>query len=413
MAGSTIDHMVALTVFLGALLLFITLFNQTIQTAVLYQRHKVIASKCTDLLDNILLNPGYSTSSGSNWGSSNSTPTSFGLQDPEFTQYRLSPFSLMRLNCSTGTPITYPKTGQTYSNITMGFGNFLFVPYSEMINYSTVSALLGVNNTYGFQLNIVPIVNVAISEFRPADPLVVTVKVTGKGFPLSSANLSYCFLTVKLQGGGSYPSYTTSYGKTYTDEKGTAFLQFPAVTDPDTSYALIIYAHLSGLIGMGFHQRVSSDTQYAIPLIEDFDSRKVIIAHSYDVHYFGPPVAEISYNATFVLLAQDFTIREMPIENSTGKIGKVNYGNGQPYGEVTIPTDNPGILIISYRKSANEGGIILMPWGIGAMAFEVSFGDYTKGRDWVATDIREVTVNNVAYQASLALWDLQGYEVKG
>ncbi len=200
MAGSTIDHMVALTVFLGALLLFITLFNQTIQTAVLYQRHKVIASKCTDLLDNILLNPGYSTSSGSYWGSSNSTPTSFGLQDPEFTQYRLSPFSLMRLNSSTGTPITYPKTGQTYSNITMDFGNFLFVPYNEMINYSTVSALLGINNTYGFQLNIVPIVNVAISEFQSADPLIVTVNVTGKGFPLSSANLSYCFLTVNLHG---------------------------------------------------------------------------------------------------------------------------------------------------------------------------------------------------------------------
>jgi hypothetical protein len=380
----------------------------------LYERHKVIASKCTDLLDNILLNPGYSTSSGSYWGSSNSTPTSFGLQDPEFTQYRLSPFSLMRLNFSTGTPITYPKTGQTYSNITMDFGNFLFVPYSEMINYSTVSALLGVNNTYGFQLNIVPIVNVAISEFQSADPLIVTVNVTGKGFPLSSANLSYCFLTVNLHGGGSYPSYTTSYGNTYTDEKGTAFLQFPDVTDPDTSYALIIYAHLSGLTGMGYHQRVSSDEQYAIPLIEDFDSRTVIIAHSYDVHYFGhSSPAEISYNATFVLLAQDFTLREMPMDNSTGKIGKVNYGNGQPYDEVTIPTDNPGILVITYRKSANEGGIILMPWGISAMAFEVNFGDFTKGRDWVATDIREVTVNNVAYQATLALWDLQGYQVKG
>ena len=61
MAGSTIDHIVALTVFLAALLLFITLFNQTIQTAVLYQQHKAIASKCTDMLDNMMLNPGYPT----------------------------------------------------------------------------------------------------------------------------------------------------------------------------------------------------------------------------------------------------------------------------------------------------------------------------------------------------------------
>ncbi len=409
MAASTIDHMVALTVFLGALLLFITLFNQTIQTAVLYQQHKIIASKCTDLLDNVLLSPGYPTY----WGSSNSTPTSFGLQDPEFTQYRVSPFSLMRLNSLTGSPIYYPKTGQTYSNITMGFGNFLFVPYSEVINYSTVSMLLGTNNTYGFQMNLVPIVNVSISERQSSNPLIVSVNVTGKGFPLMNANLTYCFLTVSLQGGGSYPSYTPSYGSAYTDEKGTAFLSFPTVTDPNTSYGLIVYAHISGLTGIGYSQRVSSDQQYVIPLIEDFNARTVILAHSYDVHYLGPPEAEISYNATFVLLTEDFTLREMPIDNSTGKIGKVNYGNGQPYDEVTIPTDNPGILVISYRKSANEGGIILMPWGVSAMAFQVTFGADMNGKEWVSTDIREVTVNNVAYQASLAVWDLKGYQVKG
>jgi hypothetical protein len=409
LAGSTIDHIVALTVFLAALLLFIALFNQTIQTAVLYQEHRAIASKCTDLLDNILLNPGYPTY----WGPSNATPTSFGLQDPEFTQYRLSPFSLMRLNSLSGTPIYYPKTGLTYSNITMGFGDFLLVPYSEAINYSTVSELLGTNNTYGFQLNIAPIVTVSISEFQSSNPLILSVNVAGKGFPLASANLSYCFLTVSLQGGGSYPSYTTSYGSTYTDEKGMAFLQFASITDDSTSYALIVYAHISGLTGMGYHQRVTSDQQYVMPLIDDFSTGRVLIAHSYDVHYFGPPVAEISYNATFVLLTQDFTLREVPLDNSTGKIGKVNYGNGQPYGVVTIPTGNPGILVITYRKSANEGGIILMPWGVSAMAFEVAFGADMSGKEWVATDIREVTVNNVAYQANLALWSLQGYQVKG
>jgi hypothetical protein len=243
--------------------------------------------------------------------------------------------------------------------------------------------------------------------------LILTVNATGKGFPLANANLSYCFLTVSLQGGGSYPSYTTSYGSTYTDEKGMAFLQFPDITDDTTSYALIVYAHIGGLIGMGYHQRVTSDRQYIIPLIDDFDAKRILIAHSYDVHYFGPPEAELSYNATFVLLTEDFTLREIPIDNSTDKIGKVNYGAGKPYGVVTIPTNNPGILVITYRKSANEGGIILMPWGISAMAFETTFGADMLGKEWVATDIREVTVNNVAYQAKLAVWSLQGYQVKG
>jgi hypothetical protein len=101
------------------------------------------------------------------------------------------------------------------------------------------------------------------------------------------------------------------------------------------------------------------------------------------------------------------------MENGTGKTGKVNHGNGNPYGNITIPTINPGILVITYRKSAVEGGIILMPWGVSAMAFQVTFGADMNGKEWVATDTRQVTVNNVAYQATLALWGLQDYQVKG
>ena len=409
MTGSTIDHLVSLMVFLGAILLFMGLFNQTIQTAILYQRHRSLATKCSDLLDNMLLNPGVPL----DWGKSNCTPTGFGLQDPEFTQYRLSSFSLMRLRSSTGEPVYYSKTGLTYSNITMGFGNFLLVPYTKAIDYPTASSLLGTNGTYGFQLTIAPIITVSISETQPKNPLKISVTVTGQGFPLSNALVSYCFLTVSLTGGeGSYPAYTIKYGNTTTDEKGSVSppLEFAEVNDDKVCYAFIAYAHLSGLMGVGYHERVTSSKQYIIPFIDDLAMRRVLIAHSYDVHDFGPPNAELSYNATFVLLTEDFTLREMPIENSTGK---VNYGVGNPYDAVTIPTYNPGILIITYRKSAVEGGVVLMPWGISSMAFPVTFGDETLGREWVATDIRQVLINNIAYQAKLALWSLQGYQVIG
>jgi hypothetical protein len=410
MTGSTIDHLVSVTVFLGAILLFISLFNQTLQTAIIYQRHRYLATKCSDLLDNMLLNPGVPIE----WGKSNCTPTGFGLQDPEFTQYKLSPFSLMRLMSTSGNPVYYPKTGSYYSNITMGFGNFLLVSFTQAVDYATVAKLLGVNNTYGFQLTITPIITVSVSEVQPEDPLKISVQVTGTGFPLSNAAISYCLLTVSLAGGGGeYPSYKTSFGTTYADDKGSALLEFAEVDDDETSYAFIAYAHLSGLIGVGYHERVSSDQQYIIPFIENMEERKVLIAHSYDVHYFGPPVAELSYNATFVLLTEDFTLREMPLENSTGKTGKINYGEGNPYGVVTIPTYNPGILVITYRKSAVEGGVVLMPWGISSMAFPVTFGDNPLGKEWVATDIRQVIVNNIAYQAKLALWSLEGYPVIG
>ena len=398
--------MVSAMVFLGALLLFVGLFNQTIQTAITYQRHRYLATKCSDLLDNILLNPGYPL----DWGTSNCTPTSFGLQDPEFTQYKLSPFSLMRLRSSTGEPVYYPKTDSYYSNITMGQG-FLLVPFSEAVNYSTASRLLGTNGTYGFQLTITPIVTVSISEVQ-SSPLKLAVDVAGAGFPLANAVISYCFITVEGTGGeGPYPAYTIEYDTALTDDKGSVALNFSDVDGEDDSYVLIAYAHTCGLIGVGYYEHVTSEHHYIIPFIDDFGERRVLIAHSYDVHYFGPPVAELSYNATFVLLTEDFTLREMPLENSTGKTGKVNYGEGKPYGVITIPTYNPGILIITYRKSAVEYGVVLMPWGISSTAFPVTFGDDPSGEEWVATDIRQVIVNGIAYQAKLALWSLGGYQV--
>ncbi|MFZ0965165.1 MAG: hypothetical protein WAN82_00865 [Candidatus Bathyarchaeia archaeon] len=407
MTGSTIDHLVSLMVFLGAILLFIGLFNQTIQTAILYQRHRSIATKCSDLLDNMLLNPGVPL----DWGKSNCPLTGFGLQDPEFKQYRLSPFSLMRLHSSAGELVYYPKTDSYYSNITMGHG-FLLVPLTEVINYSTATRLLGINGTYGFQLTITPIVTVSIEESQPKNPLILTVNVTGMGFPLANAAVSYCFLTVREGGGGGpYPSYTIEYGTDFTDEKGSVLLNFPTVKT-DVSYVLIVYAHLSGLVGVGYYEHATYENSYVVPFIADLEERRVLIAHSWDVHGGSDP-AEIAYNATFVLLTEDYTLREMPMENSTGKFGKINSGEGWPYYNITIPTYNPGILIISYRKSAQETGVVLMPWGISSMAFPVVFGEDPIGKEWVATDIRQVLVNNIAYQAKLALWSLQGYQVIG
>jgi len=407
MAGSTIDHLVSVTVFLGAILLFISLFNQTLQTAILYQRHRYLATKCSDLLDNMLLNPGIPT----NWGTSNCTPTGFGLQDPEFTQYRLSPFSLMRLMSASGTPVKYNATGLYYSNITLGDHNFLLIPYTLTLNYSTATKLLGVDNTYGFRLSITPIITVSIEEeSQTANTLTLKVTVHGAGFPLSNAVLSYCFLKVNQKGGQTNPSYESSFNTTYTNDEGIVVLSFQNV-NADNSYAFIAYAHISGLIGIGYHERVF-DKQYVIPFVDSFEDRRVLIAHSYDVHYYGPPESAVFYNATFVLLTEDFTLREMPL--GEGKVNKVVYGHGseKTYQNITIPTFNPGILIITYQSN-NGYGVVLMPWGISSMAFPVTFGDDPLGKEWVATDMRQVIVNGIAYQAKLALWSLEGYPVVG
>jgi hypothetical protein len=406
MAGSTIDHLVSVTVFIGALLLFISLFNQTLQTAILYQQHRNLAAKCSDLLDSMLLTPGVP----SDWGKRDCSPIGFGLQDPEFTQYRLSPFSLTRLLSSYGAPLYYAPTNTYYSNITMGFGNFLLVPYTLAINYTTAAKLLGINNTYGFQLAIKPIVTVSITEAQAANPLILNMEVVGTGFPLSNATVSWCFLKINGNSNQSSPSYTSFFGTTYADEDGFASLTVGNVNAND-SYALIAYAHISGLIGIGYHERVTGSKRYVIPLIDDFEEKRVLLAHSYDVQNQGPPESAVFYNATFVMLTEDFTLREMPMENATGKI-VYGHGTQKTYQNITIPTYNPGILILAYQSN-NEYGFILMPWGISSMAFPVVFGGDPFSREWVATDMRQVLVNGIAYQATLALWSLEGYQVIG
>jgi hypothetical protein len=406
MVSSTIDHMVAVTVFLAATLLFIGLFNQTIQTAVIYQQHRALATKASDLLDTILLSPGIPV----NWGQTDASPTGFGLQDPEFTQYKISPFSLMRLAYEAGTPIYYYKTGTYYNNITVGSKNFLLVSNTSVIEYSTALQLLGINNTYGFQLTMDPIVKVEVTQDNPASPLRLSLDVQGAGFPLANAKITYCLITVSLSGEGAYPSYNTNYGTAYTNEEGLANLVFNEVTSDNLSYSFIAYAYLGGLVGVGYRERVSSENQYVLPLIDNLSEGRVLIAHSYDVQYFGPPVAEVKYNASFVFLSEDYTLREMPLENS---FGHVNYGDGSPYEVVNIPTDNPGILIITYKKSATEGGVVMVPWGVSSLSFPIVFGGDPSKQEWVATDMRQITVGGVAYQAKLAVWSLEGHQVKG
>jgi hypothetical protein len=405
MAGATIDHLVSLIVLLGAILLFISLFNQTIQTAVLYQQHRYLATKCSDLLDNMLLNPGSPLNPF--WGRSNSTPTSFGLQDPEFTQYELSPFSLMRLDYSLGNATYNSKTSMYYSNNTVTFGTSLLMPFNEVINYSTAAALLGIDGSYGFSLTISPIVKVSISQTQ-ANPLSLSVNVAGNGYPLTNANVSYCLINVTGQ--TKYPSYSINSGTSIADNGGQALLNFTSIDGTQASYAVIVYARLSGLVGVGYYAHVLYQDNYVVPFVADFDNGSILLANSQDV-YGGSNPAAIEYNATFILPTQDFALREMPLDNASGDL---DFGPGKPLGNIAIPTNNTGIsgvLAITYEKDQANSGIVLMPWGISSLSFPVVFGGNPLVREWVATDMRQVTINGVSYQAKLALWSQQGYQV--
>lgn len=401
MTGVTIDHLVATTAFTGAILLFIGLFAQTLQVAMLYQQNRHVALKASDLLDNILLSPGYPY----DWGETNDTLSVFGLQKPGVSGYVLSSFALMRLTSLSGEPVEYPVgSGKWYNNISLGPSGYLFVPISDSITYETASRLLGVNGTYGFQLSITPIVKVSISEYQ-SDPLTLKVEVDGPGFPLSGATLSYyLYRSYKT---GNYASLELLTGVAQTDSAGVAYLNF-TFDGASESYTIVAYARLSGLLGLG-HYSHNTYTEGAgvIPFVVDYEKGKVYLAHSWDVHDQGVPVPAYALNATFFVLTEDFQFQEWPIANSTAIL---NYGV-KNYEITTLPVGCPGFLLVTYRVSAVKYGMSIMPWGIGTLAVSTVFGDNPAGNVWTATDLRQVTVDQMAYQAQIICWSSQGYQV--
>jgi len=406
MTGVTIDHMVSLVMLLTVLGASIGAYSQIIGAAIIYQENHQVAMKASELISTLVLSPGYPI----DWGQGNRTPSAFGLQDPEVGGYSLSPFSLQRLTSATQSQVYYYKTGRWYSNNSLGGGGSLLVPLTNAVNYTTAAKLLGVNGSYGFRLTIMPTLNVSISELLPLNPLRLRVNVMGPGGAVRDAALNY-FLYRAVPQGGQYPSFESFSGTNQSDSSGSAVLEFPSVDGSEYAYSIIVYARLGGLSGVGYHSRETIGSNKIIPFVEDFENRTVLLAHSWDVHTFPPPVAALHFNASYFALSENFELQEIQLVESGGlvKHGKVNYGEGQPYARVQIPTQGAGVLVVAYRWG-NNFGMVMMPWGISVLGFSITFGGDSSSTDWVATEIRQVTVNKISYQVKLAVWSIKAYQ---
>jgi hypothetical protein len=280
---------------------------------------------------------------------------------------------------------------------------------TNAINYTTAAKLLGVNGSYAFRLTVTPTLSVSISEVSP-NPLGLRVDVRGPGLSVASATLNYLLVHAVPQG-GAYPSFQYYSGASQTNSSGSALLQFPTVNGLQYAYSVMVYATIGGITGVGYHTRESIENNKVMPFVENFQNRTVLLAHSYDVHTFPPPVSALHFNSTFLALTQNFQLREIQMVNGSGLTtnGKINYGEGYPYYRVQLPTQGAGILIVAYRWG-NNFGIVMMPWGISSLGFSVTFGDDPTGADWVATELRQVTVNKVAYHVKLDVWGTKGYQ---
>jgi hypothetical protein len=393
--GATIDHLVASTVFLAALLLFIGFFNQMNQTAIVYQNHRYISTKCSDILDSILLNPG----SPSDWGFSGSSTrklTFFGLQDPDFQEYRLSPFSLTRL-LSPG--------AQQYNNVSWDLnGGYLLLQASECIDYHNVTSLLGINGTYDFQLAISPTLTVNISEVSDAH-LKLKIQVHGTGFPLSNAYLNYLMFWANTSTSGSFPilNYNFTSDALQTDSSGIASIEFPYLGS-GTAFTFIVKAYTTGISGTGYLAKETvTNSGNLIPYIQSYDVGKANVTLAQNPQ---TGMGNLYFNASFYVLPDNFA--PIPAGNFAG-----NVNSGTPSQNLQITTNNQtGFLVVAYGDGS-QYGMTITALGVDSIGVPVTFGANPSGKDWVATDLRQVLIGDIAYQAKLSLWSLQGYGVTG
>ncbi|MBT8171763.1 hypothetical protein KJN74_02690, partial [Candidatus Bathyarchaeota archaeon] len=296
MAGATIDHIVAVTLLLSALLVSMMMYNGLFASALEYDRNRQVASKAVDLINTICLSPG----SPPDWGETNDTVLGFGLQEPDAGGYILSPYSMMRMSSSSGGSqlVEYPPdSGTFYNNITAKYGDAILTPLGDTINYSTVTGLLGIDGSYGFRIDIEPTLNVSIEKIFGNGHLTLKVEVTGSGFPLIGATLNHYLLYIdKGTGTSNILPYS---GVAQTDSFGSLILEYESVDEVNDAYHFMAYAYLNGLTGIGYYSQdeLGGYPQYIVPLIKDYDQGEVLIAHSWGVHEFTEtPVPAASFN---------------------------------------------------------------------------------------------------------------------
>ena len=402
MVSTTIDHLIAVTTFLVAFFIFISLFSQVIQAALLYQFHSHLAIKCSDILDNILLSFG-------------NTSGVFGLGDPNLEQYSLNPYYVMKL-VSSETLVEYPPgSGIFYSNITLGPGDYLLVPLEECVTYETAQKLLGVEGLYGFQLSLTPVIHVSFSNIHESgNSLSFDVNVNGISSPISNANVTCnLFYVIEDNEEDEYPIITFSKASGTTDGSGKTHFSFENI-DASKNYIIITTVKVANLYGVGYiYKQALTSAGNVIPFIENIENGTIILAHSWDVKQYENNGA-LHYNATFFVLNENWELE--PVQLLGNYSGHLNYAagtHGKAYNRTQIPQEyleSPGVLIVTCRKG-NEYGVSVMPWQIQTLSFNITFGDDPSNQEWVATDLRQVLIGEVPYQAKLALWSLKGYQV--
>jgi hypothetical protein len=165
-----------------------------------------------------------------------------------------------------------------------------------------------------------------------------------------------------------------------------------------------VKASTAGISGIGYlSQETMTNSGSLIPYIQSYESGTANMMLTQNPQ---TGMGNLYFNASSYVVPDNFV--PIPAGIFSGIVNSTT-----PSQSLSINTNNQtAFLVIAYSDGSNYG-MVITPIGVNSIGASVTFGANPSGKNWVATDLRQVLIGNIAYQAKLSLWSLQGYGVTG
>lgn len=387
MVSYTIDFIASIVVVTMLITSSIIIVAQDLNRAEVYQQDQQIFLKASDILNNILQNTGYPQ----DWGQTNATPKSFGLNMPYAEYITPSPFTPLRL-IQTNERVLYNSI--EYRNLTTE-NTHLFLRSSEYINYSSAAELLALENDFGFSISMTPVLNISISQLR-ASPLKIGVSVQGPGGGVAGASLNASLFYVKKS--TPYPSISNPIkGQTVSNISGDAEIDFPTVNADDTFYIALLKANTGGNSGASYYTNTNSMDSSILPVVTNYSEGEVSLVHRKDMTTSYAYSGSVYYNLTFITQLGKTDFQSVKLGNSFGIVSTGNPGN------VSLGVGNPGILLVSSKTNVGYE-LTAMPWGMTPLCLHMTYGADPINKKTVVKTSQFVSISGLSYKLEAALW---------
>ena len=387
MPSTIIDYIVSLVIVTTLISSSIILTVENLKNVEFYEQDLLTSVGASDILNNLLQNRGNPV----DWGHTNITPISFGLNSPFVDYMALSPFTPMRLMRADET-INYE--GIEYRNLTTAQAH-LFLRSDEYVDYDVASESLAVDNEFGFRVSLTPILTLSFYQLE-ANPLKVEISLKGLSGSVVGALLNASLYRVVKD--IPYPSISNPIEQhAVSDLSGSAELVFPTINADETLYIVLVKANLGGIQGVGYYTNSYSKNTPILPIVTRYGEGEVSLVHRKNITASYVYDGDVYYNLTFLNQVGEIGFRSVTLGSASGII------NVSTPGVVGLSVGNPGILLVS-SKTTGGYELTTMPWGMTPLCLSMSYGADPINKKTVVKKSQLTTINGLSYNIELAFW---------